>query len=159
MDSIKFINLFLPLSFGGLHFFLSEMTSIRAKNTTNKIPCQPVCTFSCRADSRQCNTSAVDHTLSAKPVIFLMENQHYRAAMPQQAVNNCLMWLKCTKTLYSQLLWILSHVLPKDFLKRNEKPFNCLKNKSCLKSCGILQTTTIEDAGETWHIVSLGYTV
>jgi hypothetical protein len=39
--------------------------------------------------------------------------------------------------------------LPKDVLKHNEKPYNFLKNDSCLKSCGILHTTPIEDAGET----------
>ena len=41
MDSIKFINLFVPFSSSGIHFFICEMPSIHANNTTNKIPCQP----------------------------------------------------------------------------------------------------------------------
>jgi len=62
------------------------MTSMQHKKQ-NTLPTS-VGTFSCHAVSRQRNTSAADHTLSAKPFIFIMQNQHYRSAMPQEAVNN-----------------------------------------------------------------------
>jgi hypothetical protein len=39
----------------------------------------------------------VDYILPAKPVLFLMENQHCQAIMPQEAVNNCLTCIKCAE--------------------------------------------------------------
>jgi hypothetical protein len=46
----------------------------------------------------------VDYIFPAKPLLFLMENQHFsssRAIMPQGAVNNCLTCIKCAEASYS----------------------------------------------------------
>jgi hypothetical protein len=45
----------------------------------------------------------VDYIFPAKPVLFLMENQYCQAIMPQEAVNNCLMCIKCAEVSYSWL--------------------------------------------------------
>jgi hypothetical protein len=42
-----------------------------------------------------------------------MENQHCRAIMPQEAVNNCLTCIKCAEFSYSGLLWMCFITLPR----------------------------------------------
>ena len=59
----------------GLLFLIWNDQHTREQHKKQNTMPTSVCTFSCHADSRQRNTSAFDHTLSAKPVIFIMENQ------------------------------------------------------------------------------------